>query len=466
MQALLREYPNGVSFDPMAIRLVRQRVPLEDSQIESLKADMFQMGDGLWFSREMISEDDSLLALGEQAEAWLIAHGFFSIEMLFTRFNGVLRHVDTPENLAAFLQYQEFAVATWGRSSAFCILPPRSLDEYLAETSKTVDEHLKESDGTLALHELEEAMPHLTTEALNGIRMTFLPEVHEAEIGGLPCWRSSEAIPLPEDFTEQLTTAVDTLVALGEKVSAAKLQFALNLVYRIHFREEYALQDNRAFMRVCAKYYQGPGDVFPKMTPPRTVESKLSAPGKRVRRPNTRFGHLSIPIGAELVFTKDGHTTCTILDNSNQVEYEGKPFAISRLAMHLLDVSVANGFQHFSYKGETLWERRTRLEREGKASDNQAVEVPPARGHKVERDIIGLKGSSLSPATWRSYRADGTNPRVAEWAKRIDAGDSVEQIAVETEYAVSTVNLMICNYRLYLQVCKLNGIMPEDATNV
>ncbi len=62
LAALARECPNGVSFDPMAVRLLRQKVPFEDWQIEDLKAAMFQLGSGLWFSREMISDDESRLA--------------------------------------------------------------------------------------------------------------------------------------------------------------------------------------------------------------------------------------------------------------------------------------------------------------------------------------------------------------------------------------------------------------------
>ena len=108
------------------------------------------------------------------------------------------------------------------------------------EFAETIAERLEEAGGTLTLNEIEEAMPHLTAEALESIRVQFLPDVHRAEIGGVPCWRSAEAIPLPEDFAEKLTTAVDTLVALEEKVSAANLEFALNLFYRIRFREEYS----------------------------------------------------------------------------------------------------------------------------------------------------------------------------------------------------------------------------------
>jgi hypothetical protein len=59
LSSLARECPNGVSFDPMAVRLLRQKVLFEDWQIEELKAAMFQLGNGLWISREMILEDES-----------------------------------------------------------------------------------------------------------------------------------------------------------------------------------------------------------------------------------------------------------------------------------------------------------------------------------------------------------------------------------------------------------------------
>ena len=220
--ALARECPNGVSFNPMAVRLLRQKVPFEDWQIEDLKATMFQLGSGLWFSREMISDDESRLAFEGQATEWLKEHGCFSVERLFEDFCGVLRHIDTPEVCAAFLRHLGFTVAAWGKGGHFCSLPSPNLDDSLAAISETIAGWLEEADGTLAFNEIEQAMPHLTAEALEGIRVHFLPEVHEAEVGGVPCWRSAEAIPLPEDFSEKLTTVVDTLVALEEKVSAAK----------------------------------------------------------------------------------------------------------------------------------------------------------------------------------------------------------------------------------------------------
>ncbi|MHB8788484.1 MAG: hypothetical protein ACYDBT_01245 [Desulfobulbaceae bacterium] len=467
LAALARECHNGVSFDPMAIRLLRKKIPFEDCQIEDLKAAMFQLGSGLWFSREMISDDESQLAFEGQAMEWLMEHGCFSVERLLKDFCGVLRHIAMPADCAAFLRHLGFTVAVWGKGGYFCSQPPPSLDDSLAAISETIAGLLEEADGTVTFHEIEQAIPHLTAKALENIRVHFLPEVHEAEVGGVPCWRSADAISLPEDFSEKLTPLVDTLVALKEKVTAANLEFALNLFYRTRFREEYALLNNDTFMRVCAKHYQGGNNVFQNTKKSRVRANDLSVPGGRVRSPNTRFLNLCVPVGAELVFTKDPQISCIVRDDFNQVEYSGKVWSISALANHLLGVFSSNGFCHFSYEGEILWGRRLRLERGDKKDEYQAAEMsPPAEVQKAEVGVIGLEGRTLSPTTWRAFRSAGTNPRVAEWERRIANGESVEHIARESGLMVSTVKEYIINRRRYFDICENNGIVPESGANV
>jgi hypothetical protein len=370
LRILKRECPNGVSFAPMAVRLLRQKVPFEDRQIEDLKAVMFQLKSGLWFSCEMISDDESRLEFEEKAMEWLQEHGCFSVERLFRDFNGVFRHIATPEDCATFLRNLGFTVTAWKKGDTFCSLPPPTLDDSLAAISETIAGWLEEADGTLTFHKIEQEMPQLTANALESIRTQLLPEVHETEVSGVRCWCSADAISLPEDFPEKLTTVVDTLVALNKKVSVATLSFALDLFYRTHFREEYALPDNSTFMRVCAKHYHGRNYLFPAKF--RMKGKEFSASNRRVRSPNTRFDNLGIPVGTELLFTKDPDISCVVSNDSNQVEYEGKTWTISRLAMHLLGVSSANGFWHFSYRGETLRVRRLRLEQTGKQDEYQA----------------------------------------------------------------------------------------------
>ena len=85
----------------------------------------------------------------------------------------------------------------------------------------------------------------------------------------------------------------------------------------------------------------------------------------------------------------------------------------------------------------------------GEQDEYQAEEMPPpAEVQEAEGEIIGLEGQSLSPATWRAFRSAGTNPRVAEWARRVANGESVENIARESGLTVSTVKQYIINRRL------------------
>jgi len=49
--------------------------------------------------------------------------------------------------------------------------------------------------------------------------------------------------------------------------------------------------------------------------------------------------------------------------------------------MHLLGGAAVNGFWHFSYEGEILWDRRLRLEWEGNQDEYQVEEMPPTKVH-------------------------------------------------------------------------------------
>lgn len=256
LDELKREHPNGVSFDPMSVRLLRKKIPLHDGQIEELKEEMFQMGDELWFTREMISDDESRLALREQATKWLMEYGCFSVERLFERFCGTLRHIATPEYFATYLRHLGFTVTAWRKYGLFCFPPSRSLSECMAAIAKVIAERIEEVGGMLAFSDIEEMLPYLTAEALEGIRAQFLPEVHAAEIGEVPCWRSAEAIHLPEDFSIRLSHVIDKLMRIGQEITIGNLMLALDWEYDCKFTEEFDLHDRGVFWNICKKTYK------------------------------------------------------------------------------------------------------------------------------------------------------------------------------------------------------------------
>ena len=364
LKLLSKECPGGVSFEPMAMRLLQHKIPLESDRIEELQNQMFQLENGLWFSSEMVADYQSRQAVSEHAEAWLFEYGYFSVEKLFDHFCDHFSQLISIENFAAFLRHLGFSVENCGKENLFCFSPQSSLQEYLATSSREITDYLDQADGTLIFNDIVMAMPHLTAEVLEYIRKKYLPEIQAAEVGGVPCWCSVEAILLPDDFAEKMTTTIDTLVMLDERVSSAKLEFALNLHYRMRVRKEYALLDDDTFIRVCAKYYQGENSVIihSKQSRVRTNDDDYKI-NKRMRSPNTRFIDLAVPIGAELIFSKDTNITCTVVDEINHVKYENKEWSISALAKYLLGVAAINGFRHFSYDGEILFERRLRLKK-------------------------------------------------------------------------------------------------------
>jgi len=407
---LTRECPNGVSFDPMAMRLLRHKVLFEDGQIEDLKAEMFQMGE-LWFSRGMISDDGTRFALEEQARRWLQEYGFFSVERLFEEFCTVLRHITSPELCAVLLQHLGFSVVGWKKGGYFCVLGQSTLDENLTSLASMIAGWLDKSDRPLTVNEVEQALPHLTVNVLESIRTYLLPEVHKIEVREVTCWCTAKSIHLPEDFSDKLTTSVDILISLGEKISVSKIEFALNLFYRARFRDEYSITDDETFMRVCSQHYQGTNNLFLNTKFNKEKSKNKDGSLKRIRSQNTEFSKLGVPIGAQLSFTKDSQITCIVQDGINKVQYEGKTWTISSLARHLLGLSAANGFAYFRFEGITLWERRTHLGREGTQSQWQTEERATKGEQKKSTEIMGSMGRSSSTSARHISQTDGDSLR-------------------------------------------------------
>lgn len=84
---------------------------------------------------------------------------------------------------------------------------------------------------------------------------------------------------------------------------------------------------------------------------------------KTQRTPQTTFEMIGLPIGAEVYFKNNQSFRATIVDDKNQVTYNGERFSISRLAI-LLDNKTGgnsthlNGFQYFYYNDKKLWDLR------------------------------------------------------------------------------------------------------------
>jgi hypothetical protein len=89
---------------------------------------------------------------------------------------------------------------------------------------------------------------------------------------------------------------------------------------------------------------------------------------RRTRARNTTFEMIGIEINTELTFLSDDSCVCRTLDSKNKVEYDNESFTITALALKIgkekfdWTGSNVNGFEYFTFNGETLWNRRKRME--------------------------------------------------------------------------------------------------------
>jgi len=88
----------------------------------------------------------------------------------------------------------------------------------------------------------------------------------------------------------------------------------------------------------------------------------------RTRRSAFNFEMVKIPVGAELIFTRDENVMCRVVD-SKKVEFEDELTSLSSAAQKALANmglfwKAVQGPMYWMYEGETLGERRYRLETE------------------------------------------------------------------------------------------------------
>jgi len=89
---------------------------------------------------------------------------------------------------------------------------------------------------------------------------------------------------------------------------------------------------------------------------------------ERVIRSRFNFEMIGINVGSTLTFSKDPSITSVVLDN-NKIEFEGKSHSLSSSTLILVHRmgytwSQVSGPSYWMFEGETLTERRLRIEQE------------------------------------------------------------------------------------------------------
>lgn len=106
-------------------------------------------------------------------------------------------------------------------------------------------------------------------------------------------------------------------------------------------------------------------NITPKKDFVETKEDQEALNEARARRGRFNFGMVGIPIGAELIFSRDENIKAKVIDthSTDSIEFNGAITSLSRSAQKILgyDYGVA-GTDYWMYDGETLDERRRLFE--------------------------------------------------------------------------------------------------------
>jgi len=137
---------------------------------------------------------------------------------------------------------------------------------------------------------------------------------------------------------------------------------------RVRQREFFRISPEKAYS-IFKKVAKFRGDLdqleFLSTTKDQQEEEEIAP----TRRKPFSFGMLGIPVGAELSFIKDDSVICKVLDEKNHVEYNGERTTLSSIVESILGGSY-QGPYFFTFDGETLTDRRARLEAEQAVEDD------------------------------------------------------------------------------------------------
>ena len=162
----------------------------------------------------------------------------------------------------------------------------------------------------------------------------------------------ASGVPLP--FEVYYACEVERMTDVEPALHDAFLDFRVNPK-----REFFKMNPERAvsILKLLEKR-----DVTPKSDIVDSQEEQQSLDKARDRRSVFNFKLVDSPVGAELVYVRDENVTVRVVDE-RRVEYNNEIFYLAPLSQKLLGYARSvQGALYWTYEGETLDERRRRLE--------------------------------------------------------------------------------------------------------
>ena len=132
-------------------------------------------------------------------------------------------------------------------------------------------------------------------------------------------------------------------------------------------KEFYAMSPEDAYeLLECIAQISGTNDRLKRLKPEghEIEDEKIAKEIVEERRSVFRFSDWGIPVGSKLQYVDDPSIEVTVLDD-RRILYKGESTSLSKLAQELKKTKYPmQGPLYFTYEGEVLDDRRTRMEKE------------------------------------------------------------------------------------------------------
>ncbi|MEA3249638.1 MAG: GIY-YIG nuclease family protein [Patescibacteria group bacterium] len=193
---------------------------------------------------------------------------------------------------------------------------------------------------------------------------------------------TNEAMPgcvkigITDDVERRMKEVYTSGVPLSfECFYAAEVEDAALVEKKLHFAfADVRMNDRREFFRILPERVRAVleliaiKDATPRNEVFETVDDKHAVEVARKRRPPFNFNMLGIKPESILTFSEDSKVTCRVID-AKKIEFRGKQTSLSDAAMIALREKGYSGTSYagpdyWEYEGETLSQRRMRMEEE------------------------------------------------------------------------------------------------------
>ena len=469
-RALIQEYPDGVSFGHLALRLLQRKLPeATDALLEQLKAGMFRRPDEVWLFMQHVMDDEVLAEFAKFADTRSREAGYLTLHALRLRFEGRLRLLHTPADYEAFFAYF-FRNPSWRLSQevgVHALQRPHAepLQALLERDAARVSAMVEAAGGALRNSDALAELPHLDGESLAVVMKKFAPDIHEVDLDGEQGWQRVDAIHLPDDFSDKLTRILERMLELDFKATLDSVNFALSMEYGVHFRKEHALEDDVLFRRVVEKHYKGAekigwrfGARFAKVK--EEIEERAEKQSVRIEpKPSQIIGQSGKALSA--------HTWDCYVRNWN----DPRRLEIAHLkAQGVSSAEIAKRYNltKGTIDGWILWTHHNMpkiLELNGMTEAD--LDVTPSRrrvglSERMQSEIMGLEGKPLQAHVWKEFKKRYKHPLREEMVKMVAEGMTVAEIAKKVGYCKGYISEIVQLQQRMPKILELNGMTEED----